>query len=175
MAKAINVKINLIDDRRLWDQLVKDFKVYGNSRVTIGVHSKLSKGAKFRGSEKYPDSDATVAEVAFFNEFGTRRAPERSFIRSTVDAHQNEYFLMVKNLTSRIIKQSISVQGALDAIGFRVVNDIKTKILTGPFVANAPSTIKKKGFNRPLIDSQRLLNSIGFQAFDGTKKGKGEK
>ena len=41
-----------------------------------------------------------------------------------------------------------------------VENLIKAKIASGDFTPNAPSTIKKKGRNQPLVDTGRMLNSV---------------
>ena len=37
------------------------------------------------GEGQHEESDLTIAEVGFFHEFGSVRAPERSFIRSTIN------------------------------------------------------------------------------------------
>ena len=41
-----------------------------------------------------------------------------------------------------------------------IENLIKAKIASGNFTPNAPSTVKKKGRNQPLIDTGRMMNSV---------------
>ena len=39
---------------------------------------------------------------------------------------------------------------------------IQRKIVDGTFEPNAPSTIRKKGSSRPLIDTGRMRQSVNF-------------
>lgn len=96
------------------------------------------------------------AEIAFFNEFGTRTIPARSFIRSTIAEHKQD---IVANFAMNF-QNTHDAKIAASLTSTYVENLIKTKIASGNFKPNAPSTIKKKGRNQPLIDTGRMLNSI---------------
>lgn len=138
--------------------------------VTIGVHED---------SGKYDDKDVTVAEVAFWNEYGTRIAPERSFIRSTVNENRAKYIKKTKELWNKVIKNEMTIEKALNQLGFMIAIDIQNKIKTLNSPPNAESTTYRKTFGRsettnkylakPLIDSALLLRSIGFQVFNEVK------
>lgn len=138
------------------EELMAEARAAKGAFVTIGVHQE-------EGGEAYPDSQATVAEVAFWNEFGTITAPERSFIRSTVDENQKVLEAMTAKLLSDVLAGKLTTKMALDKIGFRIQELIKKKILELNDPKNAPSTIARKGFNNPLVDSRRLWRSIAFE------------
>ncbi len=146
----------------------KRFNQAKRSFVTIGVHSD---------SGNY-DNGATVAEVAFWNEFGTRKAPARPFIRSTVDKKRKEFNKYAKELFIEISYKSIKVDKALDKLGVRIREEIRNTIKNLWTPPNAPSTIARKGgvlsaTSKPLIDTGKLLSMIGYQTnvFDARFKG----
>lgn len=96
------------------------------------------------------------AEIAFFNEFGTRTIPARSFIRSTIAENKHN---IVANFAMNF-QQTHDAQIAASMTSTYVENLIKAKIASGNFTPNALSTIKKKGRSQPLIDTGKMMNSI---------------
>lgn len=97
-----------------------------------------------------------AAKIAFFNEFGTRNIPARSFIRSTLAEHKRD---IVGNFAMNF-QQTHDAKMTAALTSTYVENLIKAKIASGDFTPNAPSTIKKKGRNQPLVDTGRMLNSV---------------
>lgn len=146
------------DKREKFDAIKRDMKILDGSSVMVGVtNPNLNHPGKGNSRSN------TVAEVAFFNEFGTARIPERSFIRSTMDEKRSEFEATRDRLLNLVVDQRIDVKTALTALGFRVSQEIKAKIVRLNSPPNAPSTIAKKGFNNPLIDTRFMLNSIDFK------------
>lgn len=105
----------------------------------------------------------TVAQIAAYNEFGTERTPERSFIRSTLDENRQKYIEQTKNLYRRCVLQQLTVGQALRLMGELIKADIQNKIVNGPFTANSPATIKRKGSSKPLIDTGQMRQSVTYQ------------
>lgn len=102
-----------------------------------------------------------VAKVARWNEFGTKAGiPERPFMRRTMHKKQNEWIEKLKTLVQKAIDEDKSIDSALKKFGEGVKGDIQETILEGGFVKNAPATVKKKGFNMPLVDTGVLISSI---------------
>lgn len=155
-----------------FSKLYKTLKDINNAQpsVTIGVHDN---------SGSYPHDDVTVAEVAFWNEYGTRISPERSFIRSVIDENRAKYITKTKELWNKVIKNEMAVDKAMNQLGFMIAIDIQNKIKTLMDPPNAASTTFRKTFGRsantnnylakPLINSGLLLRSIGFQVFNVVK------
>lgn len=157
-------KVNKTNDKdKGYRKIIKASKDLKGSLVTIGVHSE-------EGQEVYPGSGATVAEVAFWNEYGTVTAPERSFIRSTIDENRSELELLTSKLLKAVIDRKMTTEVALNKLGFKIQTLIQKKILTLNDPPNAESTVARKGFNNPLVDSRRLWRSVAYEVLLGGGK-----
>jgi hypothetical protein len=60
-----------------------------------------------------------------------------------------------KNSNKQSLKNIVEVNLALP-----MENYTKDNLLTGDWQANAPATIKRKGSDRPLVDTSQMLQSI---------------
>ena len=140
-------------DRDLgWKDIMHGFRRLNGKTIKAGV----LEGA---GNEA---NGASIAEVATYNEYGTRRIPSRPFIAIATDESkgwQSEVKKQVGGITS-----SADVNGALNTIGEQMKKDIKNVIGDrSKLKPNAPSTIAKKGFDAPLIDTGKLQEAIDFE------------
>ena len=122
------------------------------SYVTVGVHEKAMY-----------DNGTPVALVAYYNEFGTRFIPERSFIRSNFEENRQAYKELVASLYKDVIVLKATVNIALGTLGVRLMADIRKKISSNIPPPNEPETLDRKVGTRTLIDSKLLLNSINFE------------
>jgi hypothetical protein len=136
------------------DQILKRLQ---DSSITVGVH---------KGSGSY-ENGATVTEVAAWNEFGTPTIPERSFLRSTIAENRAKYQREFQKAYLEAIRGGMNLRAAAGFIGNVARDDIKAKIDAIDTPANAPSTIAKKGFDNPLIETRKLWGSIKWQYFYG--------
>lgn len=90
--------------------------------------------------------------------------PERSFMRSTVDAKKNgEWRIAAEELRKEMIEGRMTTDRALGLMGLRIKKDIQEKIRSQVPPPNAPSTIAAKGSDHPLINTGQLLNGIDFE------------
>ena len=119
-----------------------------------------------RGVGVYEDG-TDVVDVAMYNEYGTSRIPSRPFMRQSFEQHKTEYILECERIYTKMIKGQ-KIQGDIKKFGYKVKDDIYREINLGAFVPNAPSTIHKKGFNKPLYETGLLGKSIVYE----TKKRK---
>ena len=101
--------------------------------------------------------DVSVAQVAYWNEYGTATIPARPFFRNTIAEKQDEW---ADNAASILQHTDGDVGMALALIGESVKGDIVETIQNFNEPENAPSTVKKKGFNKPLIDTGDLWRAI---------------
>lgn len=115
----------------------------------------------FLEDAKYPDG-TYVAAVAEANEFGTSTAPARPFFRQMIAKESPTWGpkLAAQLKGTGDGKKALAlmgedIQGAL----IQSIND-----LTSPALAD--STIKRKGFSKPLIDSAVMVNSTGYRVVD---------
>ncbi len=140
----------------LWGDIEKFFKGK-DPHVKLGILA--SKG----GGKEHQSGGVTIAEVGAFHEFGTRFAPQRSFIRSTFD-NNPELAAVVTAAVRETFKKGLKVKRALDIIGAWGATAIKKKITSGIPPALAPETIRQKGSALPLVDTGQLINSITWES-----------
>jgi len=121
--------------------------------IDVGVH---------KDSIPYPDGTPTGL-VAAANEFGTSRIPERSFLRSTLSENEGKYSALMEKAVKAVADGKLTLERAANLIGLEMVGDVQEKITTLSTPPNAPSTIKKKGFNNPLIETGHLRTQISHK------------
>lgn len=102
-----------------------------------------------------------VMDVAMWNELGTVNAPSRPFLRKSVDENADKISSFVKAQLVQMTKGK-STEDVLKAIGAMQKGLIQEKITGGEYEPNAPSTVKKKGSDKPLIDTGRMRQSVNF-------------
>ena len=152
MANRTTVKITDMG----WQQAQRDFKQLKKIEGVAGIQGKA-------GSEQ--------VLIGAVQEFGSpaKKIPSRSYIRSTVNENQAVYKSLLKAMAVAIGQGNNSLVTQLSRIMLKVESDIKRKITTLKTPPNAPSTIKKKGSDNPLIDKGILRQSITSVVRDRTR------
>ena len=144
---AVRVTDRVTADGEKFKQTIEELK---RLEVRVGIQQ----GA---GSEDGVD----LVDIAMFNELGTVHIPSRPFLRDSVDAHGDEINSFLQSTKSNLLKGG-SAEIALKRIGVFQKGLIQKEIRDGDFVPNSPATIKKKGSDRPLIDTGRMRQSINY-------------
>jgi hypothetical protein len=159
MAKGIKVKVGE-RDRGFVDLMKQLKKASKGMSVKVGVLDN-GKGAEVR------EGGLTNTEVMALNEFGSEGGliPERAPIRRTIDAQQSTYMAdFLPRLARAAFERRITFTQAMGLFGERVSADIKNTITQGrQLEPNKQSTIDKKGSDRPLVDTGRLVQSITYE------------
>lgn len=148
-----------LDMRRLQALAQRVLRTLGTSTVKVGVLS--SKGGD-------ADRDGiSMVELAAIHEFGSPAAniPERSFIRRTFAAKEREVAAMSSKIGAAIFAGRMDARRGLEILGAWGATEVKKTITSGAGIPppNAPSTIAKKGSDRPLVDTGRLLGAITWE------------
>lgn len=140
----MNISLNInINSAKMLNSISKRFEKYNKTTVLeVGIF------------------DADNAKIAYYNEFGTSKIPARPFIRRTIREKKNQLLQMIgRLLKTKDINQSFAIAGEF------LANAMKMKIVNGVFIKNAPSTVRNKGFNKPLIHTGSMVNSIKFKVY----------
>lgn len=107
----------------------------------------------------YPDG-TPVALIAAVNEFGKPPAqPPRPFFRNMIAAESPNWGA---ELDVHLKNNDYNSETALNLMGFLIKGQLQQSIndlLSPPL---APVTIARKGFDKPLIETSHMLNSVGF-------------
>ena len=125
-------------------------------RVVVGIRQEA--GAQV------VDGEFTLAEIAAVNEYGSEdgHIPERSFLRSTYDEGRERYAGLAQQAVTDHVDGRRDIRQGLERLGMVGVADVQERIRRGIPPANAPSTIARKGSDKPLIDTGRLRQSIDY-------------
>lgn len=139
---------------RGWDRIISQLREAGHSYTKVG----LPEGGKTSGRHQMPE----LVVVGVTNEFGSPelKIPERPFMRETADNNQERISILQLRALKSVVDGFKTVRQALYGIGEEVKEMIVDKIRSGPWIKNAPRTIKKKGRDEPLIDTGQMINSI---------------
>jgi hypothetical protein len=106
--------MTVLDRDRGFRALQRRLRGSGRRRVTVGIHEDV-------GGE--PRGDATLADIGFFNEFGTVDIPERSFLRATVDEGEGKIRALQRKLGRAVIsnRTRMDPRRALEILGLSTV------------------------------------------------------
>lgn len=114
---------------------------------------------------KYPDG-TSVATVAYKNEYGFENIPSRAFMRTTIKDEKKNWGVLAR----QCVKAGYSIEKVLSLVGVQMQQDIQMSITTWSSPPNSAYTVAKKGFNKPLIDTSLLRDSITFELEEGNIK-----
>lgn len=105
------------------------------------------------------DNGASVIEVALANNYGIN-VPQRPFMDLAAKDMKKTYERVMGKLGQKIIDGTADVEKVLDVAGLEAEEDVRKAIMDGPWEPNAPSTVKAKGSDRPLVDTHTLHNKV---------------
>jgi hypothetical protein len=153
-------------------------KVTGGAKLEAALAKYLANENKvmragFLEGGTYPDDGESVASVAAANEYGTARevngrvveTPPRPFMRTTVASKGARW---AKVVGEALLRNGVDLDAALRAAGEAAVGDIQEAIGTWTEPPNAPATIAKKGFDRPLRETNHMVKSVAYDVVSGT-------
>jgi hypothetical protein len=107
-------------------------------------------------------------DLAMVHEFGatiqrgesTIVIPERSFVRSTFDAHRADYIARLRAFIGEVYDGRTTLPRVLQQLGSDMARDMRRRIDAHELSPLAPSTIERKGSDTPLLDTGRLREAI---------------
>lgn len=167
------------DDRRALDKILREVRKLRSAAVTVGVHG--DSGAR-------TDGELSNVDVARIHEFGQGKIPERSFLRSTVDANGADLLKHAQKVAGKVALGTMPASQALDSVGVVIVGAVQSTISAGIAPALAPATIasrmekgshggglaSKANATTPLVDSGQLIRSIQYRVTGAGSAGGGE-
>lgn len=142
------------------ERIQEQVRLTKGSYVMIGFYKEAG---KYTEGKDPPD----VVEVALWNEFGTKKSPERSFIRSAIDENMAQINAWRDELLSEIMMGTLTAQAALETVGFRIMVMIQNKIKSDvpPPLADSTVAHKREQGLAPvtLIETGLMLRSVTYR------------
>jgi hypothetical protein len=114
---------------------------------------------------KVGPADGENAEIGLIHEFGAPAAgiPARPFLKQTFERKRGELVALQAKIAQLLIAGKLTPEKAMGLLGAWAVGAIKATITRdGNFAPLKPATIKRKGSDKPLIDTGQLVGSITF-------------
>ena len=102
----------------------------------------------------------SVAYVATIHEFGTGRIPARPFMRPAVADHGGEWIELIGQGVKAAMTGGQSPAEVLELVMLQAAGNVGEKIQTVTSPALSPVTIKRKGHDKPLIDTGQMFQSV---------------
>lgn len=155
MARRVTVKVKDID---------RGFKKFAKSAKYVEKEKPYVKAGVLESAGNHQDSGLSVAAVATFQEFGTDRIPERSFMRSMQEEQRGNILRFIKDLGDGLLLRADQTLGLL---GLHLVDLIKKQIDKVSSPPLSERTIEAKGSTKPLIDTGQMRNSINHEVKKG--------
>ena len=105
------------------------------------------------------------ADEAAYNEFGTEKAPARPFMRTTYERYGSELLARNGAAYRKFLARETKTFSLLRSSAIWYVGRVKSVIKDARAwaVANAPSTIEKKGSSFPLRDTDEMMNAVTYR------------
>lgn len=154
---ACRVNDRMTSEGRKFKQMLKELS---GKQVRIG----------FQKGKATEDDGTDICDVAALNELGTDKIPSRPFLRKSVDENKGKINNFIQSQRQAIVNGE-SAESILKKFGVFQKGLVQEKIREGSYVPNAPFTIRKKGSDKPLIDTGRMRQSVNYVI---TEKGSGD-
>jgi hypothetical protein len=119
----------------------------------------------FLSKAKYPDG-TSVALVAAVNEYGRpdKGQPPRPFFRNMIADKSPEWPGAIAGLLK---DNGYNAERALELTGSAIAGQLRQSIIDLVSPPLAESTIRRKGFDKPLIDTGHMLQSVDYEVKTG--------
>lgn len=122
----------------------------------IGTNASNAREVRvgFLASATYPDGKP-VALIAAIHNFG-----KWPFFSTMIKEKQAEWGPAIANL---LVANNYDALKVLQLTGEAVSGQLRQQIVDTISPPNAPSTIARKGFDKPLVDTGHMLNSVDYE------------
>ena len=151
-------KSAFIKDDKVWRKMKANLMKAKDSSIKVGFFDE------FYGSE---NDNLPVAQVAQWQEEGTDKIPMRPFMRAGFMIKNIEKLGWltpeVKGMISAVALGNMSWNQMYHKLGPVFVKIMQKEIELWQIPMNAPLTVELKGFNNPLIDSGKMLDSVEYR------------
>lgn len=120
----------------------------------------------FLAGATYPDG-TPVAMVAAIQNWGAPRAniPPRPFFSNMIERKSPEWGPATGAL---LVANDYDAAKTLEQVGQAIAGQLRQSIIDTNDPALAPSTIKRKGFSKPLVERGIMLNAVDHQVVKKT-------
>lgn len=157
--KAVSIKVR----KDIYNQVKKNLLNFSKLDLLIGVpQEKTERDKNVQGETT--NEPITNAQLMFIHTNGSpiKNIPKRPTIEPTIDENKDKINEKFKNAVNKILTNRGDGKDDLERLGLWVVNKVKARFGSEELEPNTEGTIKRKGSDRPLIDTGQLRNSVTY-------------
>lgn len=146
---------------RAWRGFVQAMRALGDVNVKVGAVGAAR-------NKRTDDGKLTMPELLAIHEFGIPgRIPERAPLRRTFLEKGREGGALLAQVVRPYFEGARTLRASLDLWGAWAVGAVRATVAAKLPPPNAPSTIKAKKSDTPLIDTGRMLQSLTWDVWIG--------
>jgi hypothetical protein len=112
----------------------------------------------FLENATYPDG-TLVAEIAAKNEYGAKGVPMRPYFRTMIKEKKAGWAVSIGQV---LANNNYDIDKTWQLMGEGIRGQLQQSIRDWTTPPNSKETADRKGFNKPLIDSGHMLNSVDY-------------
>lgn len=130
--------------------------------VYVGIPAEGAARPVKEGEKRGPISNAALG---YIHETGLpeKNIPARPFLVPGVENAKPKIVEQMKAAAKAGLNgNTADMDNALNAVGLIAQIAVQAKITSGPFAPNTPATIKRKGSDRPLIDTGIMRRAVTY-------------
>ena len=143
-------------------EVIKNVSDLASARIMAGwIHQ----------GQMHADTKLTMAQLAEVMEYGAitgkkTHIPPRPMLRMTARLKSKDWVKQSGELSKEVMSGKLKGAAAYETMGMLIADDIKSVMNTSSlFTPNAPSTVKRKGKNTPLIDTGELRDAVDYKVY----------
>ncbi len=149
-----------------WRKITAGLRVMDKLDLKVGILANRAGLAHHADNPKGP----TVLEVGALQQLGTTTIPARPWVGLVFEEKPDELKMMQLAAVKSIIEKGTAPKVALSVVGEWASSQMRERITSGEYIGPplAESTIRRKGHDRPLVDTGQMSDAIDFSV---TQKG----
>ena len=135
------------------EKIIKEMRKLGKLAVKVGIQDDGALHDK--GGE-------SIAQTAYWNEYGKGRIPSRPAHRNAFDDNEASLTKLSARLVAGVQDGKIDAEGAAKILGETHEGNVKKSIRDLKTPENKDSTKDAKGSSNPLIDTDQTIMSVRY-------------
>lgn len=101
-----------------------------------------------------------LAQIGFWLNYGTEDIPARDWLGGGAEFTERAAMKQITAIVNRLGKLPGNPETLLTPVAKAVAEGIKAFAINHQWTPNAPSTVKQKGFDWPLVETGEMIDSI---------------
>jgi hypothetical protein len=123
-------------------------------------HMTNAAGTKFLRKGRFVKASKANLKRVYKHGAYVIKIPSRPFFRTMIKLRQKTWAPV---LSAQLKRTQYDVKKSVKLLGLAIETDLKTSIISWMTPPNAASTIRKKGFDKPLIHTSLMVKSTGVE------------